>query len=156
MKKTVYSIILLSVLLLSTLSFSSCALNEISLDVLSVKSYDEYPDKDVKIFHTGEELKVFFSNEELYRPRNGFNDIIDDKIKSNFFDKKAILVLTLSGISSDTEVKAKNKTRDKTIEITFTILPGMREDITARFFFFEISQDLNKECKFNFDVSYNK
>ena len=152
MKKTVYSIILLSVLLLSALSFSGCTLKKIPLNVLSVNSHDKYPDRDVKIFHIGEEIKVFFSDEKLYLPINGFNDIIDEKIKNNFFDKKAILVLTLSGVSSDTEVIAKNKKKDNEIEITFTIKMGVCEDITAKLYFFEIEKSLiNNEQK----IAYN-
>ncbi len=154
MKKTVYGIILLSIMLLSALSFSGCALKKISLDVLSVKSHNEYPDRDVKIFHTGEEIKVFFSNDELYLPINGFNDNIDEKIKNNFFDKKAILVLTLNGVSSDTEVIAKNKSKDNETEITFTVKMGVCENITAKLFFFEIEKSLinneqNITYKFN-------
>lgn len=144
MKKKIVVAILISILALSAILFSSCAIAEIKLQVYSAKPYKEYADKEIKTFYSGNELKEYFADGEKYVLTDDFDKTVDELSQSGFFEKSAVLCLTLSGVSSDTTVKGViNKN-----QITFTIKKGMCEDIDAKFFFFEIPKS-EISCRFN-------
>ncbi len=143
MKKIVVAL-LISILTLSAMLFSACTLTEINLQVYSAKYYTEYVHKETKTFYSGKELKEYFADGEKYSLTDDFDKTVDELTQSDFFDKSAVLCLTLSGVSSDTTVKAvKHKN-----QITFTISIGMCDDIGTKFFFFEIPNTAEMSYRF--------
>ncbi len=144
MKKIVIVAFLISILVLTAMLFSACALTEINLQVYSAKYYTEYIHKETRTFYSGNELKEYFADGEKYSLTADFDKTVDELTQNGFFEKSAVLCLTLSGIGSDTTVKAvKHKN-----QITFTINVGMCEDIGTKFFFFEIPKSEEISCRF--------
>lgn len=137
MKKNLTCVVLIMLIFATAIMFTSCALKSKEFEITAVKNFEEY-DNQVKIFVNGEEMLEYFEGNDMYHLSSDFNQQIETMIATHYFNTKSIVFLTISDGNTGMSVQAIQNNCYDTVKITFKIKYGMNDDISAKFFFFEI------------------
>lgn len=137
MKKKLTCGALIILIFITAIMFAGCVLKSKEIEITAVKNLEEYKDQ-VKVFVSGEDMIEYFEGNELYHLSSDFNQQVETMIATHYFATKSIVFLTISDGNTGMSVQASQSNCDDTVKITFKIKYGTSDDISTKFFFFEI------------------